>query len=273
MLRFAGAGVTDAGLVRDHNEDSAFVGPYLALVADGVGGAAAGEVASATATYVVSAHALASPEIDPALMLREAVEAARQQLFLGMDADLRRAGMATTLSAVATDGSRIVLAHVGDSRAYLIHGGDLVQISRDHTYVQQLVDNGNLAPEQARHHPWKNVVLRALPGSAVGEEASADVLELEAVPGDRLLLCSDGLSDLVEDHVIAEGLRIADAQDAAAWLASAALEAGGTDNVTCVVIDVVEGPRVVGDGALLGAVRDLGNVVDPAAVHISGSAS
>ncbi|KRF15472.1 hypothetical protein ASG90_12340 [Nocardioides sp. Soil797] len=271
MLRFTGVGVTDVGLVRDHNEDSGFVGPYLALVADGVGGAAAGEIASATTTYAVSAAALAHPGGDPRVVLAEAVAVARRQLLDGVAMDMRRAGMATTLTAVATDGERVALAHVGDSRAYLVHEGHLVQLSTDHTYVQQLVEQGHLTPAQARVHHWKNVVLRALPGSDTGEIEAADVLELEVAPGDRLMLCSDGLSDLLDDEQIAEGLRVSDPQSASAGLVSEALEAGGVDNVTCVVIDVIEGPRVVGDGQLLGAVRDMANVVDPAAGGMSMS--
>lgn len=257
------------GHVRDHNEDSGFVGPYLALVADGVGGAAAGEIASATTTYAVTAGASALPDADPRAALAEAVAAARRQLLDGVAKDLRRAGMATTLTAVATDGTRVALAHVGDSRAYLVHEGHLVQLSTDHTFVQQLVEEGHLTPAQARVHHWKNVVLRALPGSDTGEIEAADVLELEVSPGDRIMLCSDGLSDLVDDELIAEGLLIADPRSASARLVSEALAAGGNDNVTCVVVDVIDGPRVVGDGQWLGAVRDPANVVDPSAAEMS----
>ncbi len=162
MLRFSGAGVTDVGKVRDHNEDSAFMAPYVALVADGVGGAAAGEVASATTAYVVSAHALARFGSDPAQLLRDAVVSARQSLERGVQSDLMRAGMATTLTALLTDGSRIVLGHIGDSRGYLFAEGQLTRISSDHTYVQRLVDAGQLDPDAARRHPWRNVVVRSL---------------------------------------------------------------------------------------------------------------
>lgn len=272
MLRFAGAGVTDVGLVREHNEDSAFLGPYLALVADGVGGAAAGEVASATTTYVVAAHALAGPEADPTEVLAAGIAAARQELLHGVESDPQRAGMATTLTAVATDGKRVVLGHVGDSRAFVFADHRLVQVSTDHTYVQQLVDEGQLSPGEVRQHPWKNVVLRSLPGSAVGGGDEADLLELELEVGDRLLLCSDGLTDLVDETVIVAALQLQDAQSAAARLVEEALSAGGVDNVTCLVLDVVDGPRVTGDGQLLGAVRDLANIVDPAAVHVAPGA-
>jgi PPM family protein phosphatase len=268
MLRFSGAGVSDAGLVRPHNEDSAFVGPYLAVVADGVGGAAAGEVASATAAYAVSATVLGRLGEEPEELLLDGLEAARTSIRRGIQGDLTRLGMATTLTAVVCDGCRAVLAHIGDSRAYLLRGGELTRLTTDHTYVQRLVTSGQLRPEEAVRHPWRNVVLRSLDGDPVHE--GVDLLPLALVPGDRLLLCSDGLSDLVPEPTIGELLAIADPHSAAAVLTRAALDAGGRDNVTAIVLDVVDGPMVVGDGQLLGAVRDIGNVVDPAAVRSAG---
>jgi PPM family protein phosphatase len=269
MLRFSGAGVSHTGLVRDHNEDSAFVGPYVALVADGVGGAAAGEVASATTAYVAAATAMARFGDDAADVVRDLVQRARDCLVAGAAAEPRHAGMATTLTAVVCDGDRVVLGHVGDSRAYLLRDGGLHRLTSDHTYVQALLDDGRLAPEAARRHPWRNVVLRSLQGAP--DEATAhepDVTALDLRPGDRLLLCSDGLTDLVDDHRIAEVLGLRAPHAAAAVLAQAALEAGGTDNVTCVVLDLTQGPRVVGDGRLLGAVRDTSLVVDPGLVRV-----
>jgi PPM family protein phosphatase len=266
MLRFSGAGVSDVGLVRPHNEDSAFVGPYLAVVADGVGGAAAGEVASATATYALSATALARFGELPETVLHAGFEAARANVQLGVQRDLTRLGMATTLTAVACDGRRVVLAHVGDSRAYLLRSGTLTQLSTDHTYVQHLVESGRLRRAEALRHPWRNVVLRSVDGDPVHQ--GLDLLPIHVELGDRLLLCSDGLSDLVPDDAIAELLQTADPQSASAVLGQAAIAAGGRDNVTAVVLDLVDGPVVVGDGQLLGAVADLGNIVDPAAVRL-----
>ena len=204
VLRFSGAGVSDTGLVRSDNEDSAFVGPYVALVADGVGGAAAGEVASATAAYAVTATALSRFGEPPERVLMEGAEAAMASVRRGIQGDLNRLGMATTLTAVACDGERVVLAHVGDSRAYLFRDGTLTQLSRDHTYVQQLVDAGRLAPEGVARHPWRNVVLRSVDGDPVHE--GVDLVPVPVEPGDRLLLCSDGLTDLVPDPVIAQHL-------------------------------------------------------------------
>ena len=266
MLRFSGAGVSDVGRVRPHNEDSAFHGPYVAVVADGVGGSAAGEVASATAAYVVAATALTRFGDDPVEVVVRGVEDAHASLRAGVDADPDLEGMATTLTAVVTDGKRVVLGHVGDSRAYLLRDGVLRQVSRDHTYVQHLVDTGQLDADARFGHPWSNVVMRSLDG-VPGQ--TLDVTDLAVRTGDRLLLCSDGLTDLVRDDRIAEVLRLADPHSAAAVLTQSALLAGGKDNITAVVLDVVEGPLVVGDGRLLGALQDVRNVVDPAAVRVS----
>lgn len=268
MLRFSGAGVSDVGRVRPHNEDSAFLGPYVAVLADGVGGAAAGEIASATAAYAVAAIALAHPGEDPATVLSHGVAASRAALRAGVHTDPELAGMATTVTAVACDGRRVVLAHVGDSRAYLLRDGLLGQISRDHTYVQQLIDPGQLDADERARHPWRNVVLRSVDGALDVPHEPPDLVDLDARVGDRLLLCSDGLSDLVGEERIAEVLRLRDPHSAAAVLTQSALLAGGTDNITCVVLDVVDGPPVSGDGLLLGAVRDPRNIVDPAAVRL-----
>jgi protein phosphatase len=269
MLRISGAGATHVGLVRDHNEDAAFVGPGCMLVADGVGGGAAGEVAAATTAYVVSATALAHPDDDPARMLADAVATAQQQVAGGARARPDRAGMATTLTAVATDGHRFALAHLGDSRGYLFRDGGLARLTRDHTYVQDLVDQGSLDERDVPHHPWRNVVLRTVNGV----DGPADVVTLELRPGDRLLLASDGLTDYVSEERIADILARKADDDAVSALVAAALGAGGRDNVTCLVATVVEGPRLAGDGTRLGALTDVANIVDPAAVRTQGPGS
>lgn len=267
MLRFSGAGVSDRGRVRTSNEDSGFVAPYVALVADGVGGAAAGEIASATAAYAVAAVALARLGQPPERVLADAAGAARDNIRLGIQRDLNRLGMATTLTVVVCDGQRVALGHVGDSRAYLLHEGTLRQVSTDHTYVQHLIDTGGLAPDARGSHPWRNVVLRSVDGDPAGPEI--DVVPLDVAVGDRLLLCSDGLTDLVDDETIRQALLTEDVDDAASVLTETALHAGGRDNITCIVLDVVNGPRVVGDGRLLGAVSDPRNVVDVTAVRLA----
>ena len=242
MLRFSGAGVSDVGLVRPHNEDSAFVGPYVAVVADGVGGAAAGEVASATATYAVAG--------DRAGPLRRAARGGARRRHRGGPG--QRPARRPARPDPARDGDhadrgrlrrrRAVLGHLGDSRAYLLRDGTLTQLSTDHTYVQHLVETGQLDRAEALRHPWRNVVLRTLDGDPVPRRGRPGAGP-RSQPGDRLLLCSDGLTDLVPDPTIAELLRTEDPQSAAAVLTQAALAAGGRDNVTAVVLDVVDGPR------------------------------
>jgi protein phosphatase len=267
VLRFSGAGVSDVGLVRDSNEDSGFVGPYVSLVADGVGGAAAGEVASATAAYAVAATVLQRPGVDAAAVVAEAFAAARDNVRLGIQRDLNRLGMATTLTVLVSDGRTVVLGHVGDSRAYLLRAGELRQITTDHTYVQHLVETGRLADQARQTHPWRNVVLRSVDGDPEG--GGLDITRLDVRVGDRFLICSDGLTDLVDDARIAALLRAPDPEGAAVSLTQHALGAGGKDNITCVVVDLVDGPRVVGDGTTLGAMRDPHNIVDAAAVRLA----
>jgi serine/threonine protein phosphatase PrpC len=269
VTRFSAVGVSHVGLVRGNNEDSGFVGHSCLLVADGVGGAAAGEVASATAAYVVSASVLAQPGTDPIPLLDGATRLAQEQIALGARRDPQCAGMATTMTAVVTDGARFALLHVGDSRGYLFRDGVLQRITSDHTFVQQLVDDGSLTAEAARVHPWRNMVLRSLDGSPV---EGGDLTELDLSVGDRVLLASDGLSDLVTDDHIASVLARHGDEVAADLLVEAALRAGGRDNVTCVLGSVVDGDPVVGDGLLLGAARDPRVVVDPAAVRLPRSA-
>ena len=158
---------------------------------------------------------------------------------------------------------------MGDSRVYLLRDGGLRQVSRDHTYVREMQDSGQLTAEAAAAHPWRNVVLRSLDGNPESDPHDVDLVELDVREGDRLLLCTDGLTDLVDDTRITEVLRLEDPHSAAAVLTQSALVAGGRDNVTCLVLDVIEGPLVVGDGRLLGAVQEPANIVDPAAVHLA----
>src|SRR4051794_3092940 len=203
MLRISGTGESHVGLVRRDNQDSAFVGPTCILVADGVGGGAAGEVASATAAYAVAATVLMHGGEDPAEVLREAVQVAQAQVHAGVVADPARSGMATTLTALVTDGERFVLGHLGDSRGYVFRDGELTRVTHDHTYVQEMVDEGRLDPDDVAQHPWRNVVTRTVNGSETGVP---DLLPLALRPGDRVLLASDGLTDLVDEAVIAETL-------------------------------------------------------------------
>jgi len=269
MLRLSCTGVTHRGLVRENNEDSAFCGADLMLVADGVGGGAAGEVASATAAYAITAVAMARRGDDPADVLAEGVATAQRELAAGVRAMPERAGMATTATAVFTDGERFALAHMGDSRGYVWRDDELTRVTHDHTFVATLVDDGRLTETEAAMHPWRNVVLRTINGEV---EGSADVSPLHLRVGDRVLLASDGLTDLVDEGEIAAVLE-RHADDAACEvLRDLALGRGGRDNVTVVLGSVHDGPPVDSVGRLLGAVTDPANIVDPTAVRIAHSA-
>ncbi len=268
MLRISGTGESHLGLVRPVNEDAAFVGSVCALVADGVGGGAAGEVASATAAYALAAAVLAEPTQDPAQVLRAGFRRAQEAVRAGVAQDASRAGMATTLTAVVTDGTRFVLGHLGDSRAYVVRAGVLTRVSRDHTYVQDLLDDGRLTPAESAVHPWRNVVLRTVNGSPAASEdgtrdgdGEPDLVELFLEPGDRVLLASDGLTDLVAEEEIELTLRRRSDDDAVGSLVAAALGRGGRDNITCVVGTVIDGPPVSADGRVYGSLCDPANIV------------
>ncbi|MGO4258622.1 PP2C family protein-serine/threonine phosphatase [Marmoricola sp. RAF53] len=268
MLRISGTGRTHVGLIRASNEDSAFVGPGCMLVADGVGGGAAGEVASATAAYAVAATAMAGDGDDPVRVLSRGIRIAQEQIAAGVDADPSRGGMATTLTALATDGTRFALAHLGDSRGYVFRDHLLTRVTRDHTYVQDLVDEGRLSETAVTEHPWRNVVLRTVNGTV---SAEADLVALHLEAGDRVLLVSDGVTDLVGEAQIQTYLDRNGDDAAVDALISAALARGGKDNITCVLATIVDGPPVSADGQLLGAVRDPANVVDLAAVRAASA--
>ncbi|MET3963381.1 serine/threonine protein phosphatase PrpC [Marmoricola sp. OAE513] len=269
MLRLSGTGDSHVGLVRGNNEDSAFVSPYCILVADGVGGGAAGEVASATAAYALAGTALMRRGEDPAQVLAAGFALAQAQVHAGVDLDPSRSGMATTLTSVVTDGTRFVLGHLGDSRGYVFRDGELNRVSTDHTYIQNMLDEGRLDEAGSAEHPWRNVVLRVVNGHA---DVEPDLVELDLVVGDRVLLASDGLSDLVTEDEIARTLGAASDDAAVPELIARALGRGGRDNVTCVLATVVDGPEISADGHLYGALGDPGNVVDVAAVRAPESA-
>ncbi len=264
MLRLRFGGVSHVGLVRGNNEDAGFASHYVQIVADGVGGAAAGEVASATATYVVSALAAAHPAADSPTLLNRAIAEAHHQLAAGVAQDPARAGMATTLVAVLARHGQVTMAHIGDSRAYRLRDGRLSRLTTDHTFVQAMIDSGRLTPDEARSHPYRSVVLRSINAEEVPRP---DVFRVDVSPGDRLLLCSDGLTDFVDERTISSLLPRRHPDDAAQALVDAALAAGGRDNVTCVVSDIDDGPRMAEDGRLLGAMSDPYLVVDAAAIH------
>jgi len=226
---------SDPGLVRTNNEDVAFAGRRLIAVADGMGGAPAGEVASDIVIRALAPVERSAPDREPLAALLEAIAAANRGIREVADADPANEGMGTTVTAALLSGDRLAVAHVGDSRGYLMRGGTLRQLTRDDTFVQALVDQGGLTPAEARRHPQRSLVTRAVQGAPVEPATTA----LTAEPGDRLLLCSDGLSDVVEDHAIAWALTAhPDRQQCAEQLVKLVQQAGAPDNVTVVVADV-----------------------------------
>lgn len=224
---------TDVGCIREHNEDSLVVAPPLFAVADGMGGHAAGEVASEIAVQVVSELAPTTPDSQA---LGAAVEAANEAIIQAAFEGRGREGMGTTMTAALLEGERLVIAQVGDSRAYLLHQGRLQQLTRDHSLMADMIEAGQLTPEEARVHPQRSVITRAL-GSA--PHTRPDLYEINVEAGDRLLLCSDGLTTMLHDSEIEAIMsRTWDPQHCAAQLVSEAVAAGGYDNVTVVVANV-----------------------------------
>ncbi len=229
---------SDVGLLREGNEDSAYAGPRLLAIADGMGGHAAGEVASAVAISALAGLDHDMPGGDLLDSLAAAVAAANATLHEMSAADPAVEGMGTTLTAMLWQDARVALCHIGDSRAYLLRDGDFYQITRDHTLVQSLVDDGRLTPEAAATHPQRSLLLRALDGRT---EAEPDLSIREVRVGDRYLLCSDGLSDVVTEQTLHKTLvTITSPDDAVIQLIELAIRSGGPDNITCIVADVID---------------------------------
>lgn len=230
---------TEIGNVREHNEDSLTVLPPLFAVADGMGGHEAGEVASEITINTLNDLAPRSADSEA---LARAVVAANLNVIKAPSQGVGREGMGTTLTAAILEKERLVIAQVGDSRAYLLHNGSLQQLTRDHSLMADMIEAGQLTEAEARVHPNRSVITRAI-GS--DPHMQPDLYELNVETGDRLLLCSDGICGMIEDHEIASIMRQApSAQSCADQLVEAALAAGGFDNATAVVVDV-EGFKAV----------------------------
>ncbi|MDT0527640.1 protein phosphatase 2C domain-containing protein [Micromonospora sp. DSM 115977] len=248
-LRYAAH--SDRGLIRDGNQDSVYAGPRLLAVADGMGGMAAGDVAS---NIVIGAMAPLDEDVPgDALVdaLRSAVGTANQQLRDTVDANPQLEGMGTTLTATLFSGSKLGMVHIGDSRAYLLRNGEFAQITKDDTYVQMLVDEGRISAEEASSHPQRSLLTRALDGRDIDPEYSVR----QVLPGDRYLICSDGLSGVVSAETIGETMReYTDPQQCVERLVQLALRGGGPDNITVIIADatdqdIVEASPIVGGAA------------------------
>jgi PPM family protein phosphatase len=247
-LRYAAH--TDVGLgPKTRNEDSGYAGPHLLAIADGMGGTVGGDVASAITISTVRALDTTGHN-DPLRALGQAAIDANSRIAARIDTDPHLEGMGTTLTALLFQGGLANVAHIGDSRAYLLRAGQLMMITHDHTFVQTLIDEGRITLEEAEHHPHRSLIMRALEGR---QDARPDLFAIEVEAGDRLLVCSDGLDNAaVKDDAIADVLvRSATPQDAAAGLIAAALDHGSPDNVTCVVADVIDVDQGASDAATL----------------------
>jgi len=255
-LRLRYAAVSDVGRVRKDNQDSGYVGPWLLAVCDGVGGAARGDVASATAISQlrrIDVPPADDPEHQLLARVAGALHRAHDRIGELVDEDPALNGTSTTATVALFDGARVGMGHVGDSRAYLYREGEITQLTSDHTFVQTLIDEGRITEDEARVHPHRNLILKALDGV---HEAEPDLFVIELTAGDRLLLCSDGASGVLTDGRMADILASGSPDYAAIELVRASLEAGSSDNVTCLVADVTTDdasalpePQVVGAAA------------------------
>jgi protein phosphatase len=224
---------TDVGRLREHNEDSLLVTPPLYAVADGMGGHAAGEVASEITIRTLENAHLTTADPDA---LRQATIEANEAVIKGAREGLGKRGMGTTLTAAIIADDRLLIAQVGDSRAYLLRDGRLRQVTRDHSYVEELIATGQISRAEARTHPERSVITRAL-GSA--PQVLPDLYEMGIQVGDRLVLCSDGLTTMLDGDILQQLLaENPDPQQAADALTDAANDAGGLDNITVIVVNI-----------------------------------
>ncbi|MDT8901502.1 Stp1/IreP family PP2C-type Ser/Thr phosphatase [Anaeroselena agilis] len=231
MLAYA---LSDIGKVRETNEDSFVCQPPLFVVADGMGGHVAGEVASRVAADTVSARFAGAGGEEPTALLSEAIIDANDKVYRLAQEDSERAGMGTTLTAAFVAGSVLYWGHVGDSRLYLLRGGVLSQVSEDHSLVGELVRNGSITADEALIHPHRNILTRAV---GTGDRVKVDTGSLTLAAGDKVLLCTDGLTNMVTDGEIAAALsRDGDGAALLAQLVARANDAGGLDNITAILV-------------------------------------
>jgi PPM family protein phosphatase len=228
---------SEIGLIRKNNQDSGYASPHLLVVADGMGGAAAGDLASAVAIDTIRKIEGPTAGEDMLDVLVRAIHQANDKIAELVESDLSLEGMGTTVTGAMFDGTQLGLAHIGDSRAYLFRDGHLERLTHDHTWVQSLVDDGKISETEAAMHPHRSLLLKVLNGQPTNDP---DLAMVPVVAGDRLMFCSDGVCGLIDDDVIEAALQLPDLNDAAERLVVAALHEGGIDNITVIVADVVE---------------------------------
>ncbi len=235
VLRYSAR--SDRGLVRQNNQDAVYAGPRLLALADGMGGHAAGEVASSLVISALAPLDEDDPGDDLLAELRDATVEGNAAITRHVADAPDLEGMGTTLTAILFAGSRLGLVHIGDSRAYQLREGFLTQITKDDTFVQSLIDEGRITEEEAHTHPQRSLLLRAI----TGQDVDPSLTIREARAGDRFLLCSDGLSGVVSDETLAETLQAyRDPRECADRMIELALRGGGPDNITCIVADVLD---------------------------------
>ena len=238
-LSFRAAGRSDTGLVRENNEDSGFIGKHFLLVADGMGGHAAGELASSTAVSVIAqvdGSKTKSEDINQKLIDIPIVIS--KKLKNAITKDSTRSGMGTTLTAVFIEGDSLKVSQVGDSRAYLVRDKKISRLTKDQTYIQSLIDNNEISEEEAKTHPQRSLLLQAIDGLT---ESIPVISNHEIIKNDKLILCSDGLTNVVSDQEILEIINKFDYVGAVSALIEKSLEHGGPDNITVIVADIYSG--------------------------------
>ena len=228
---------SEIGLIRKNNQDSGYASPHLLVVADGMGGAAAGDLASAVA--IDSMRKIQDPRQGEQMLevLAGAIHEANDKIAELVESDVSLEGMGTTVTGAMFDGVELGLAHIGDSRAYLYRDGHLERLTHDHTWVQSLVDEGKISESEAIMHPHRSLLLKVLNGQPTNDP---DLTMVPVQAGDRLMFCSDGVCGLIDDDVIEAGLQLPELNDALQRLVIESLHEGGIDNITVIVADVVD---------------------------------
>jgi protein phosphatase len=235
-LSFRAAGRSDVGLVRNNNEDSGFIGKHFLLVADGMGGHAAGELASSTTVAIVAQVDNNKDKLeDLESKLIEIPKVITKELKNAINKDSSRAGMGTTLTAAVIQENQLKVSHVGDSRAYLVRNKQISRITKDQTYIQSLIDNNEITESEAKNHPQRSLLLQAIDGIT---ESIPVITSIEILENDKIVLCSDGLTNVVTDEEILEIVNQFDYVGAVSALIEKALENGGPDNITVIVADL-----------------------------------
>ena len=235
-LSFRAAGRSDVGLVRNNNEDSGFIGKHFLLVADGMGGHAAGELASSTTVAIVAQVDTNKEKLeDLESKLIEIPKVITKELKNAINKDSSRSGMGTTLTSAVVQENQLKVSHVGDSRAYLVRNKQISQITKDQTYIQSLIDNKEITESEAKNHPQRSLLLQAIDGIT---ESIPVITSIEILENDKIILCSDGLTNVVTDDEILEIVNQFDYVGAVSALIEKALENGGPDNITVIVADL-----------------------------------